>query len=90
MMGMHTYSEQYTFGHADPAFTLSLIAASIALVLSYASSIIGRSALLPLAAASVCAIACMMPDNNGRRWIAYAMTAVGTMLCLAAAVLVAL
>ena len=84
MMGMHANANQYSNEHPDILFAISVTAACIAFVLSYASTLIGRSAILPLIAASVCAMACLLSENNEHRGAAYALMPIGVLLCLAA------
>ena len=69
---------------------LSIVAACTAFILAYASALIGQSAILPLAAASVCAMACLLSGNEGHSRAMYALLPIGLLLCLAAAFSVAM
>ena len=79
-MGSHATFNQTNRPIENTIFAVTLIAATVSFVLCYAATMMDRSPILAIAAASANAMACMMSDNQEKQGFARIAAIVGLAL----------
>lgn len=86
-MGSHATFNQTHRSMENTIFAVTLIAATVSFALCYAATMMDRSPILAIAAASANAMACMMSDNQEKQGFARIATIVGLALLAASIVM---